>query len=62
MGQFVIEALYTIFVELICFGTGHMILRPLGFHTLGRHSVSCGIIGFLFWFFNSLAIWQLFQI
>ena len=62
MGQLVIEVLYTIFGELNCFGTGHMILRPLGFQTLGRHSVSCGIISFLFWFFVSLTIWQLFHI
>lgn len=61
MGQIVIEALYAIFVELICFGTGHMILRPLGFRTLGPHSVSCGIVGFLFWFIVSLATWQLFH-
>lgn len=62
MAQILFELCYTVFVELLCYGTGYMILRPLGFRTLDRHATSCGIIGFLFWFFFSLIIWQLFHI
>ena len=62
MVQVLLESLYELFVTVICFGTGRLILHPLGFRNLERHVVSVEIVGFLFWFFVSLAIWQLFHI
>jgi len=61
MVQALLESLYEFFVSVVCLGTGRLILRPLGFRNLERHVVSVEIVGFLFWFFVSLAIWQLFH-
>ncbi len=62
MIQALLELLYELVVNVICFGTGRLILRPLGFRNFERHMVSVEIVGFLFWFFVSLAIWQVFHV
>jgi len=33
------ELLYNFFIEILCFGTGYMILRPFGFGHLDQHAV-----------------------
>jgi hypothetical protein len=62
MGQVALELAYSVFVEGLCYGTGYVILRFLGFRNLDRREYIVGMVGFLFWFIVGLLEWRFFSV
>ena len=65
MAQLALEMAYEFFVEILCYGTGHIILKTIGFRNLleqHRYDFVVGMIGFLFWFAVGLLVWQFFGV
>jgi hypothetical protein len=62
MAQVALELAYSFFVEVLCYGTGSVFLRCLGFRELGRREYIVGVVGFLFWFIVGLLVWHFFSV
>jgi hypothetical protein len=62
MGQAALELAYSVVVEGLCYGTGLVILRCLGFLNLDRRDYIVGMVGFLFWFIMGLLVWRFFSV
>ncbi len=62
MAQVALELAYSVFVEVLCYGTGYVILRCLGFRDFDRREYIVGIVGFLFWFIVGLLVWHFFSV
>jgi len=62
MAQVILELAYSFFVDLLCYGTGYIILRCIGIRNLERREYIVGMVGFLFWFFMGLVVWHFFSV
>lgn len=62
MAQVALELAYSLFIEVLCYGTGYAVLRCLGFRELDRREYIVGIVGFLFWFIMGLLVWLFFSV
>ena len=62
MGQVALELAYAVVVEGLCYGTGYVILKCLGFRSLDRREYIVGMVGFLFWFIIGLLVWRFFSV
>jgi hypothetical protein len=62
MGQVALELAYAVVVEGLCYGTGYVILRGLGFRNLDRREYIVGMVGFLFWLIVGLLVWRFFSV
>ena len=59
MGQVALELAYSLIIEGLCYGTGYLILRILGFRNLDRRETLVVMVGLLFWVVVGLVAWRL---